>query len=88
MSIRKNWPLALSVGPAVIIDDEKLDALAAAGIRLYGGVSGNADAAVEAFLAGELAFNPNVKCNHHDHHHGEEHTCGDHGCGSHNCGHH
>ena len=63
-------------------------ALAAAGVKLYGGVSGNADAAVEAFLAGELAFNPNVKCNHHDHHHGEEHTCGDHGCGSHNCGHH
>ena len=63
-------------------------ALAAAGVKLYGGVSGNADAAVEAFLAGELSFNPNVKCNHHDHHHGEEHTCGDHGCGSHNCGHH
>ena len=63
-------------------------ALAAAGVKLYGGVSGNADAAVEAFLAGELAFNPNVKCNHHDHHHGEEHTCGDHGCGSHTCGHH
>ena len=63
-------------------------ALAAAGVKLYGGVSGNADAAVEAFLAGELAFNPNVKCNHPDHHPGEEHTCGDHGCGSHNCGHH
>ena len=63
-------------------------ALAAAGIRLFGGVSGDADAAVEALIAGNLAFNPNVKCNHHDHHHGEGHTCGDHGCGSHNCGHH
>ena len=63
-------------------------ALAAAGIRLYGGVSGNADAAVEALLSGNLEFNPNVRCNHHDHHHGEGHTCGDHGCGSHNCGHH
>ena len=63
-------------------------ALAAAGIRLYGGVSGSADAAVEALIGGNLAFNPNVKCNHHDHHHGEDHTCGDHGCGSHNCGHH
>ena len=62
-------------------------ALAAAGIRLFGGVSGNADAAVEAFAAGKLAFNPNVQCNHHDHHHGEGHTCGDHGCGgSHHCG--
>lgn len=62
-------------------------ALAAAGIRLYGGVSGNADAAVEALLAGKLEFNPNVRCNHHDHHHGEGHTCGDHGCGSHHCHH-
>ena len=56
-------------------------ALAAAGIELYGGVSGDADAAVEQFVAGTLAFNPNVQCNHHDHHHGEEHACGNHGCG-------
>jgi len=61
-------------------------ALAAAGIRLFGGVSGNADAAVEAFVSGKLEYNPNVKCNHHgEHHHGEDHTCGDHGCGSHSC---
>ena len=59
-------------------------ALAQAGIKLYGGVSGNADAAVEAFLAGQLEYNPNVRCNHHDHH-GEGHTCGNHGCGSHSC---
>ena len=63
-------------------------ALAAAGIKLFGGVSGNADAAVEAFVSGKLAFNPNVQCNHHDHNHGEGHTCGSHGCGSHSCGHH
>lgn len=61
-------------------------ALAAAGIRLFGGVSGNADAAVEAFVSGKLDYNPNVKCNHHgEHHHDEGHTCGNHGCGSHNC---
>ena len=60
-------------------------ALAQAGIRLYGGVSGDADAAVEALLAGGLAYNPNVRCNHHDHGHGEGHTCGSHGCGSHSC---
>jgi predicted Fe-Mo cluster-binding NifX family protein len=61
-------------------------ALAQAGIRLFGGVSGDADKAVEAYLAGTLAYNPNVQCNHHgDHHHGG--TCGDHGCGSHTCGH-
>ena len=63
-------------------------ALAEAGIQLYGGVSGDADAAVEAFLKGALDFNPDVQCNHHDHH-GEGHTCGNHGCGSdHHCGNH
>ena len=58
-------------------------ALAAAGIRLFGGVSGSADAAVEALISGGLEYNPNVRCDHHDHHHGEGHTCGDHGCGGH-----
>lgn len=62
-------------------------ALAAAGIQLYGGVSGNADAAVEALAAGQLVYNPNVQCNHHGHHHDEDgHNCGSHGCGSHSCG--
>ena len=60
-------------------------ALSAAGIKLYGGVSGDADAAVEAFVNGTLDYNPDVKCNHHDHDHGEGHTCGEHGCGSHSC---
>lgn len=54
--------------------------LAEAGIRLYGGVSGNADEAVELLLAGKLAFNPDVHCDHHGHH-GNGH-CGEdkHGC--------
>ena len=61
-------------------------ALAAAGIQLYGGVSGSADAAAEALVAGELVYNPQVRCNHHgEHHHGEDHNCGSHGCGSHSC---
>lgn len=61
-------------------------ALANAGIKLYGGVSGSCDAAVEALLAGNLGYNPNVKCNHHGHEHGDgEHTCGNHGCGGHSC---
>lgn len=62
-------------------------ALAAAGIQLYGGVCGNADAAVEALVAGNLTYNPNVRCNHHGehHHHEEGHSCGSHGCGSHSC---
>lgn len=55
-------------------------ALKDAGIRLYGGVQGSADAAVVAFLKSELIYNPDVKCDHHDHEHGEGHTCGDHGC--------
>ena len=62
-------------------------ALAQAGIKLFGGVNGNADEAVEAFLVNNLNYDPEAKCNHHDHHHGEGHNCGDHGCGS-NCGSH
>jgi len=60
-------------------------ALAAAGIKLFGGVSGDADKAVEAFINETLDYNPDVKCSHHEHSHGEGHTCGEHGCGSHNC---
>ena len=59
------------------------NALAQAGMRLFGGVSGNADEAVNALLAGNLGYNPNVHCDHHDHEAG--HSCGDHGCGSHSC---
>ncbi len=60
-------------------------ALAAAGIKLFGGVSGDADKAVEAFINKTLDYNPDVKCSHHEHSHGEGHTCGEHGCGSHSC---
>ncbi len=63
-------------------------ALAEAGIKLYGGVSGSADAAVSALLAGDLGYNPEVKCDHHDHEHGEGHSCGSHGCGGGSCGNH
>ena len=61
-------------------------ALAEAGIQLYGGVSGDADKAVENFVTGSLSYNPDVKCNHHDHHDG--HSCGEHSCESHHCGEH
>ena len=57
------------------------NALTEAGIRFYGGASGDADKAVEALLAGTLAFDPNVHCDHHDHE-GHEHG-GDHHCGGH-----
>ncbi|GAB1476779.1 NifB/NifX family molybdenum-iron cluster-binding protein [Bacillota bacterium] len=56
-------------------------ALAEAGIKLYGGVSGDADKAVEQLLAGELNFNSDSSCDHHGEHH--EHTCGEHRCGQH-----
>ena len=59
-------------------------ALAECGIKLFGCVSGNADAAAEALVAGKLDFNPNVRCDHHDHH-GEGHSCGSHGCAHHSC---
>lgn len=63
-------------------------ALADVGIQLYGGVSGNADDAVNALLSGTLSFDENVKCSHHSHEHGDgNHTCGSHGCGNHGCHH-
>ncbi|MEG1658683.1 MAG: NifB/NifX family molybdenum-iron cluster-binding protein [Oscillibacter sp.] len=58
-------------------------ALAEAGIKLYGGVSGDADQAVNALLGGTLQFNPTVTCDHHEDHH--EGACGEHGCGEHHC---
>ena len=55
-------------------------ALASAGIRLYGGASGPADAAVDALLAGRLDYQPDVHCDHHGEHHDGGHHCGSHGC--------
>lgn len=55
------------------------NALAQAGIQLYGGVAGSCDAAVEALLANNLGYNPHVQCSHHGH--GEGHSCGGHSCG-------
>nr|WP_270366816.1 NifB/NifX family molybdenum-iron cluster-binding protein [Eubacterium ramulus] len=54
-------------------------ALANVGIKLYGGVSGLADSAVSAYLAGKLDYNPDIMCSHH----GEGHSCGEHSCGNH-----
>lgn len=54
-------------------------ALAQMGIKLYGGVSGSADEAVQAYLEGKLDYNPDVHCSHHEHDH--DHSCGDHHCG-------
>ena len=54
-------------------------ALAQIGITLYPGVSGSADEAVNALLAGSLDYNPDTVCSHH--HHEDGHTCGEHHCG-------
>ena len=51
-------------------------ALAQAGIKLYGGVSGDADEAVQALLTGRLDYDANVHCDHH--HEGEGHDCAHH----------
>lgn len=63
-------------------------ALASMGIRLYGGVTGSADEAVEAFLKGQLSYDPEARCSHHDGHeksHGCSHHEGQHMCGHHGC---
>ncbi len=54
------------------------NALTEAGIKFYGGVSGSADEAVQALLAGTLEYNANVQCSGHghEHNHGHEHSCG------------
>lgn len=52
------------------------DALAKAGIDVYGGTQGDTDPLVQAFLAGTLDYNANVMCNHHSHADGS--SCADH----------
>lgn len=61
------------------------NALAEAGIELFPGACGDADAQVESYLAGNLNYDPDTVCNHHGHGHGEG-NCEDHG--QHECGHH
>ena len=62
------------------------NALDEAGIKLYGGVKGEADIAIRNLIEGKLDFNPNVHCSHHDHqHHEKDHQCGTHSCGPHGC---
>lgn len=58
-------------------------ALDAAGITIYGGVTGSTDAAVKALLAGTLVWSSEANCSHHDH---EHESAGGHDCGGH-CAH-
>lgn len=66
---------------AVLLQNHKVDtlicggigggarqALADAGISLFPGAQGEADAAVNALLNDSLVFDPNTMCSHHEHH--------------------
>ncbi len=61
------------------------NALSEVGITLLPGVSGNADQVVRDYIAGELDYDPDTECHHHDHEHGEGHDCHHGDCGSHGC---
>ncbi len=58
-------------------------ALADAGIKLYAGVMGSADAAAKAFAEGHLEYDPEARCDHHGHHHDGD--CGHDHCAEHHC---
>lgn len=57
-------------------------ALADAGIKLYAGVQGSADEAAKALAEGNLEYDPDAHCDHHEHHDGD---CGHDHCGEHHC---
>ena len=62
-----------------------IQALTEAGIQVIGGVSGDVDEAVGAYLGGTLKADPDFRCNHHhEHEHGHEHGDG-HGDGKCRC---
>ena len=58
-------------------------ALSDAGIRLYAGVQGAADAAAKALAEGNLEYDPEARCDHHGHHHDGD--CGRDHCAEHDC---
>ena len=57
-------------------------ALSEAGIALYAGVQGSADAAAKALAEGKLEYDANARCDHHEHHDGD---CGHDHCAEHHC---
>jgi predicted Fe-Mo cluster-binding NifX family protein len=59
------------------------NALAEAGIELYAGVQGSADAAAKALAEGTLEFDPDAHCDHQGHHH--DGNCGHDNCKEHGC---
>ena len=59
------------------------NALAEAGIQLFPGACGDADAQVESYLSGKLDYDPDTVCSHHGHGEGNCHDHEDHECGHH-----
>ena len=57
-------------------------ALEDAGILLYAGVQGSADEAAAALATGALNYDPDARCDHHEHHGGD---CGHDHCAEHHC---
>lgn len=48
------------------IGEGSMRALNDAGIAFYGGVTGEADAAITALVGGALAYDPDIRCMEHD----------------------
>lgn len=63
------------IGPGAI------NALMANNIQVFNGASGDCDTVIQMYLNGELSFDEDKKCDHHEHEHG--HDCGDHECHCH-----
>lgn len=57
-------------------------ALTEAGVKLYAGVQGSADEAARALSEGHLEYDPDARCDHHEHHGGD---CGHEHCADHQC---
>ena len=57
-------------------------ALADAGIQLFAGAQGDADKAAQALAEGHLEYDPDARCDHHEHHEGD---CGHDHCAEHHC---
>lgn len=53
-----------------------VSALGDCNIKLYAGVKGSADKAVEDYLSGALEQVSSANCSHHSHEHSDGHSCG------------
>ena len=58
------------------IGEGAMQALQGAGIVFYGGVTGDADAAITALIQGGLKYDPNIKCTAHEGCGGDCSECG------------